>query len=187
MVNVRAAIRRRSGSETLHVPWWLPALSLFVAVAGIGVAIYLTIAHFDESVSLACSDNGTVNCGKVTTSDQSYFLGLPVAVLGLAYFVGIVPLLVSAAWRSPLWVVRAARVVASAIGILFIIRLVYAEMFWIHAICLWCTAVHVLTFLLFVVILFGTAITAPYNDDEDDFEEFDEADSSDMGAGRISS
>ena len=34
--------------------------------------------------------------------------------------------------------------------------LVYAELFIIRAICLWCTVVHVLTFTLFVLVaLFG--------------------------------
>lgn len=33
--------------------------------------------------------------------------------------------------------------------------LVYVELFRVDAICLWCTAVHVLTFLLFVVTLLG--------------------------------
>lgn len=167
-MNLSALLRRRVQAGPLDVPFWLPAVSLLFAVFGIGVATYLTIAHFDESVSLVCSDNGAVNCGKVTTSAQSYFLGLPVAALGLAYFVGILPLLVPAAWRSPLWVVRTARIVASAVGVVFIVRLIYAEMFWIHAICLWCTAVHALTFLLFVVILLGHALTAPYGDDVND-------------------
>jgi len=160
------ALRPDATARRLTSPWWLPALSLGLAVAGIGVATYLTIAHFDEKVVLACSDNGAVNCAKVTTSAQSYFLGMPVAVLGLAFFVGVIPLLLPAAWRSPWRLLRLARVAAVAVGVVFIVRLIYAEMFWIHSICLWCTAVHVLTFLLFVVVLMGTAITAPYADDD---------------------
>jgi uncharacterized membrane protein len=30
-------------------------------------------------------------------------------------------------------------------------------MFDIHAICLWCTSVHVITFILFVLIVFSAA------------------------------
>ena len=36
-----------------------------------------------------------------------------------------------------------------------------AELFQIHAICLWCTGVHILTFLLFVTLLFGLVLSEP--------------------------
>ena len=34
---------------------------------------------------LVCTDADLINCEKVTTSAQSYFLGIPVAVLGLVF------------------------------------------------------------------------------------------------------
>jgi uncharacterized membrane protein len=37
---------------------------------------------------------------------------------------------------------------------------VYTELFTLDALCLWCTAVHAITFLLFVVTLVGTMQTA---------------------------
>ena len=46
----------------------------------------------------------------------------------------------------------------------FVLWLVYAELIRIHSICLYCTAVHVLTFLLFALVLVGTVLTAPYED-----------------------
>ena len=39
--------------------------------------------------------------------------------------------------------------------------LVWAELFRIHAICLWCTVVHVLTFALWVAVLFGQILSGP--------------------------
>ena len=39
--------------------------------------------------------------------------------------------------------------------------LVWAELFKIGAICLWCTVVHVLTLALFVVLLFGQIMIEP--------------------------
>jgi uncharacterized membrane protein len=39
----------------------------------------------------------------------------------------------------------------------FVIYLIYAELFLINAICLECTSVHILTFILFVLVLGGTA------------------------------
>ena len=42
--------------------------------------------------------------------------------------------------------------------------LVWAELYRIHAICLWCTAVHVVTFLLWIVVLFGQILSGPADD-----------------------
>jgi uncharacterized membrane protein len=39
--------------------------------------------------------------------------------------------------------------------------LVWAELFRIDAICLWCTAVHVITVVLFGVLVFAAALTPP--------------------------
>lgn len=144
----------------MRVPWWLAAAGLALAAAGLGFATYLTIAHFDGHVQLACSDSGTINCAKVTTSSESRFLGIPVAVLGLAYFAGIAPLLIPAAWRSRSPVVRRTRLVAAAGGMGFVLWLVYAELIKIGSICLYCTAVHVVAFLLFALVLVGTTLTA---------------------------
>jgi uncharacterized membrane protein len=163
----RSAVSQRLPSRA---PLWLAVITLLLAAAGIAVATYLTIAHFDESVVLSCPDNGAINCAKVTTSEQSHFLGMPVAVLGLAYFVFIPVLLIPAAWRSTSPLIRRARLLASGGGLVFVLWLVYAEAFKIKAICLYCTAVHVLTFLLFVAVLIGTVITAPYDDTDDDLD-----------------
>ncbi len=35
----------------------------------------------------------------------------------------------------------------------FVLWLVYAELFVIDAICLWCTVVHVVAFALFVIVV----------------------------------
>jgi len=157
---------REDGDGRLSVPLWLPALTLLLAVAGIAVAAYLTDAHYNEHLVLACPDTGTINCAAVTTSPESKVFGIPVALLGLLYFVSIPVLLVPAAWRSPSVLIRRGRMLASGVGVLFILWLIYAELFRIEAICLYCTAVHVITVLLFAVVAVGTALTAPLRDEE---------------------
>jgi uncharacterized membrane protein len=144
----------------MPTPRWLPWVTVALVVAGLGVSVYLTIEHFTASTTLACPDTGTINCQKVTTSAQSKFLGIPVAVLGTAYFLGMLPLVLPAAWRSGDRRLRLVRLGASALGVLFALYLIYAELFVIDAICLWCTVVHVLTFALFTVVALGTALTA---------------------------
>jgi len=145
----------------LRVPGWLPATSLAVCVAGIGVSTYLTYEHFSSSTTLACPENATLNCLKVTTSEWSKFLGVPVAVLGLLFFAGMTIACLPAAWRAPQPWVRRARVVASVVGVLFALYLIWAELFRVDAICLWCTVAHLLAFVLMAVVLLGTAYLEP--------------------------
>ena len=61
---------------------------LVFSVIGLAISVYLTIEHYTGSTTLACSDNGAVNCAKVTKSSWSHFGPIPVALLGLIFFVG---------------------------------------------------------------------------------------------------
>ena len=131
---------------------WQPLAALLLSIYGLCVSIYLTITHFQHHL-LACSDNGEINCLKVTTSPQSEILGIPVAMLGLAFFVPMILLNLPAAWRTSTRWVHLARLIFSITGVGMILWLITAELFIIKAICLWCTSVHVATFLLFVVIV----------------------------------
>jgi len=79
---------------------WVRIAAPLLCLAGLGVSAYLTIAHYNAKVILACPETGIVNCAKVTESPQSAILGVPVALLGLLYFVAIAPLHLPAAWRS---------------------------------------------------------------------------------------
>jgi uncharacterized membrane protein len=139
------------------VPLWLQLTTFVIALAGLGVSIYLTIAHFTESALIGCSESGAINCQKVTTSPQSFVFGIPVAVLGLAFYVFAVAIMSPWAWR---WVRREVyllRLASVVVGIGFVVYLLYAELFEIGSICLYCTSVHILTFLLFGLVAFAAA------------------------------
>jgi uncharacterized membrane protein len=82
------------------VPSWLPVVASVVSLAGVGVSTYLTLAHYTSVVKLVCSATGAINCEAVTTSPQSVLLGIPVAVLGVVWFVGMLAVNLPAAWRS---------------------------------------------------------------------------------------
>jgi uncharacterized membrane protein len=139
-------------------PVWFQLVTWALAIAGLGVSIYLTIAHYTSSSILACSDKGLVNCGLVTTSPESMvFSVFPVAVLGLAFYVFMVAAVSPWAWRLKYPQLAWARLASVIVGIGFVLYLVYTELFTLNAICLWCTSVHVLTFLLFVLIVGGAA------------------------------
>jgi uncharacterized membrane protein len=145
------------------------AMATFVlSIYALGASIYLTIAHYDTGVTLVCSDKGLVNCAEVTTSPQSMVFGIfPVAVLGLAYYVFMTGLNSPWVWRLQQTgseqlskILRYTRLGAVVAGMGFVLYLVYAELIQIRAICLWCTSVHVATFLIFALVVFHTTFSA---------------------------
>ena len=136
---------------------WLQLTTFALALAGLGVSIYLTIAHFTESTLAGCSESGLVNCTKVTTSPQSYVFGIPVAVLGLAFYVFAAAIMSPWAWRAARREIHLLRVASLVVGVGFVLYLLYAELFIIGSICLYCTGVHVITFVLFVLTVFAAA------------------------------
>jgi uncharacterized membrane protein len=148
-------------SASLLVPRWLPLSSTLLALAGLAVSGYLTIEHYTASATLACPETGVINCQKVTTSTQSAILGIPVAVLGLIFFVIMTPASLGFAWRSGHIAVQWGRALFALVGVGFVCYLVYAELYVLNAICLWCTAVHVITVVLFAVVAWGTATLEP--------------------------
>jgi uncharacterized membrane protein len=103
-----------------------------LVLAGIAVAAYLTWAHYADA-SVVCVRGG--GCETVQKSSYSEIAGLPVAVLGLAFYVSMF-LLIS-------WDTENARFAAAAlafVGVLFSIYLIVLQAFVIDAFCIWCLA-----------------------------------------------
>jgi uncharacterized membrane protein len=136
----------------------LPFAAILFTVLGFADSIYLTYQHYTESTSFAgCSEHGAINCVAVTTSAWSHIpagpSGIPVSVAGLAFYVFMLAINSRWAWRAPWAVVHWARLASVIVGIVFVLYLVWAELFRINAICLYCTGVHIITFILFVLII----------------------------------
>jgi uncharacterized membrane protein len=150
-------------------PLWLQIATFVLAILGLAISAYETYAHFNGSHLAGCptGGNGTFNCTAVITSSQSMVFGvLPVAVLGLAFYVVAVPLFSPWAWRMRPEVrvlglrvrsrdVNVLRLVSMGMG--FVMYLIYAEL-QIGSICEYCTGVHIVTFLLFVITVFSAAL-----------------------------
>ncbi len=125
------------------------------------ISAYETYAHFNGSHLAGCptGGNGTFNCTAVITSSQSMVFGvLPVAVLGLAFYVAAVPLFSPWAWRVQRREVHLLRLGSVIVGMGFVMYLIYAELYQIGDICEYCTGVHIVTFLLFCITVFSAAI-----------------------------
>jgi len=134
----------------------------------LAISIYLTIVHYNSSVTLVCSASGLVNCENVLTSSYSVVPGtaIPVSIPGIFWSVVALalPLAVLRFGAELRWG-RVAEVVWGIGGLLTVLYLVYAEIVQIHNICAWCTAVHVvvLCYLLLSVIL----LQSPVVDEEE--------------------
>jgi uncharacterized membrane protein len=105
---------------------------LAVSVAGIGVAAYLTYVHYQPR-ALICTGSG--GCEAVQDSTYAMLAGIPVAVLGLVAWVGVLAL---AIWDSPL--ARTLTVAVAVVALAFAAYLVIVQLFVIDAICVWCMA-----------------------------------------------
>ncbi|MFC4908001.1 vitamin K epoxide reductase family protein [Actinomadura gamaensis] len=131
---------------------WFPALAWPLTLAGLAISIYLTYTHYHEK-ALICSANATVDCHAVTTSKYSKLVGIPLPLLGLLFFVGFAVLITPWALNSSSPLFRWSRLGSAALGVVFIVYLVTVELAVLEKICLWCTGVHIITILLFILVL----------------------------------
>jgi uncharacterized membrane protein len=115
-----------------------------VALVGIGVATYITIADSGGGAP-QCLAGGT-GCETVADSHYSHLAGVNVAVFGIVGYV----LLVGAALAAG-DLARIAGVAIALVGFGFSAYLTYLELFVIDAICQWCVASAVLMTVLLVL------------------------------------
>ena len=115
-----------------------------VALAGVGVAGYLTWVHFDDA-ALVCVAGG--GCETVQESEYAEIAGVPVAMLGLAAYAVVLGLIV---WDSPN--ARLGAAMLALVGLVFSIYLLVLQLFVIDAVCAWCLANDVVIAPLLAVL-----------------------------------
>jgi uncharacterized membrane protein len=103
-----------------------------LAALGLGVAAYLTYVHY-AGIEPFCTGGG--GCEKVQTSSYATLGGVPVALLGLAGYLGIL-----ASLRVPGERGVTITALLALVGFGFSLYLTYLELFEIDAICQWCVA-----------------------------------------------
>jgi uncharacterized membrane protein len=129
-------------------------------LVGLAVSAYLVGTHyFSDAVPLACATAGIVNCEQVTTSAASMIGPVPVAVLGFVWFLGYLGVLGARFRLADNRMLAAALLGWSAVGLLVVFYLIYAELFLIGAICAWCTVVHGVVIALFLLSVWD--VTTP--------------------------
>lgn len=119
---------------------------VLVSVAGIGVSIYLTVLH-SAGVVPGCPVSGPINCEAVLSSPYAVIAGtsVPTSAAGIAWF-GVSALL----WTRPFGRMHLAW---AGIGLLTVLYLMFIEIVRLGAICLWCSAAHVLVVVIVLITL----------------------------------
>ncbi len=117
----------------------LEKLALFLAFLGTLISGYLLYIRISGS-QIVC---GLSTCGIVNGSGYAFFLGLPVSVWGLGFYLSLVFLLLTKKFRLFF--------AATLVGVLFSGYLTYLEAFVIHAWCQWCLLSAWISVSLFII------------------------------------
>jgi uncharacterized membrane protein len=125
-------------------------LVALVALAGVFVALYLTLYKLGYIGTLACAVG---SCETVQTSKWATFLGFPVGGWGVAYYLGVLALALIGLTGRYADSRRLSDILigVTGFGLLFSLWLTYLELFVIHAICQWCVISAILATILFIL------------------------------------
>jgi uncharacterized membrane protein len=123
---------------------WIELLIPVLALAGIGVASYLTYVE-TQAVEAICGPVG--DCNAVQSSSYARLFGvLPIGILGLVGFAMILIAWLVGRLRGDRWGSYAslAMLGMALFGTFFSIYLTYLEIWVIEAVCIWCLSSAVL-------------------------------------------
>ena len=126
----------------------------FVAVLsfiGLLISFYLSYSFYSSSFesSFLCGFAGTTSCEKVIQSNFSVLFGIPVTALGIIFFTILFFMTYHTHKdysRSPYLLIW------NTLGLVFIIYLISVEII-LKAICIWCTAIHIIVLVTFFLSL----------------------------------
>jgi uncharacterized membrane protein len=132
----------------------LAAASAIAGVAGIGVSAYLTVVHY-SALPLACPTGGVIGCERILASPYGVIAGsvLPTSTAGIVWFAISAALAIGQLAGRDSQLVLRIHLVWSAIGLAIVLYLVFIEIVALGAICVWCTAAHVLVLVTFLAVL----------------------------------
>lgn len=135
------------GFPKLPVSWtkYLPFATGALAFLGFLDAIYLTVEHYKNAIPPCTIAHG---CETVLTSSYATIFGIPLALIGAAFYVVALMLLgifLETKKRSILTLLT----LLTAAGFLVAIILVGIQAFVLHAFCQYCLLSELIDFLLF--------------------------------------
>jgi uncharacterized membrane protein len=139
------------------LPRWLPPATFVLCLLGLADSAYQAYTDLTSGGLLGCSAQADA-CVLVQHSVYAHVLGIPVAVLGVAFYVFMTVICSPPAWRSSRPAVHRVRLAAVVAGMLFVLYLVYREVITLGQICPYCTSVHIITFILFALVVYSAAV-----------------------------
>src|SRR3989339_12997 len=134
-----------SSTKLSKIDKWYVPLMMVLSFGGFIDATYLTISYF-KGASLVC--NFSTGCNQVTSSAYSTVFGLPVALLGLGFYVTVLVLTVAYFdWRKD-WLPKIILGI-STLAFGFSLWFVWVMIFVIKAFCQYCLVSAVLSTAIF--------------------------------------
>ena len=126
---------------------------LLASLAGLGISAYLTVVHY-STIPLACPTDAVLSCEQVLSSRYAVIAGsgLPTSAAGIVWFAISAGLAIGVS-RYPRPQLGRIQLAWSAIGLATVIYLLFVEIVRLGALCLWCTAAHVLVLVIFLIVL----------------------------------
>lgn len=98
-------------------------------------------------------------CDIVRASSYSYFLGMSIPVLGIAFYLVMAGLSVARSWKSSEKMLLRLQLLAGAAGVGFGVYLTYLEAFVIKAFCFWCVLSFIISLGILLSIVLGNKKT----------------------------
>jgi uncharacterized membrane protein len=110
---------------------------LALSLCGVALAGYLAWVHYADAQTVCVGGGGS--CERVQESEYAVFLGIPVAVIGMAGYLAL-----ASAFAIRHDEARTAAAFMSIAGVGFSAYLTFIEVFTLEATCQWCVASAVL-------------------------------------------
>lgn len=143
MMNLKRSLTTRLQAEPSKGLFWT---FLILALIGFADATFLTVEHFMNKVP-PCTISG---CETVLTSQYSYILGIPVALLGSIYYLSLLVLCFAYLDSKKDVFIRSAFAI-TFFGIAFSIYFVLVQALIIHAYCQYCLVSAFISTILFII------------------------------------
>jgi uncharacterized membrane protein len=133
------------------------AILIGMSLFGLAAASEVLITYYVLKQSLPfCTPGGYFDCSRVLSSTYGEIFGIPLELFAVAYFIVNLGLVYVISFGREAFFRRALDVlfVWRFLGLMIVPYLVVVELFFIHAICIYCTMMHVAIVSDFIIISF---------------------------------
>jgi uncharacterized membrane protein/protein-disulfide isomerase len=137
--------------------------ALICVLIGLAASVAAVLVHYQLATTPGyasfCDVNATFSCTQAYQSEYGRLLGVPVSILGAGYFAGLLALLTLGRRLDAL---ASYLLVASLVGLAFVLYLAWATIFVLGTLCLLCLATYAAVVGLFFIA--GAAASTPMID-----------------------